>query len=164
MSCKTLDKNERVLLGICSLAGSYRWQSPAVIKTVFSQSQNSNDFRGSELEAIASALPLARVFMCHVGCVSTIVPGSMATLWSSSAHLAFGGLWVAFRTAAFGWQGLILCHVLAAFTCCVASLGRPAQTVLLKSTKGHTGITEMNRHLSFYMVNQWVIFWFECCI
>lgn len=80
VSCKTLDKNERVLLGICGLAGSYRWQSPVIMKAVFNQSRNSSDFsgsRGSELYAVTSVPSLARDFICQVYLLSGFVSAAV---------------------------------------------------------------------------------------
>ena len=47
VSCEAPGKNEGPLLGICGLAGSYRRQSPGVMKTVLRQSRTGSDFRDS---------------------------------------------------------------------------------------------------------------------
>lgn len=157
VSCKTLDKNERVLLGIWSLAGSYRWQSPVVRKTVFSQSPNGSDFRGSrggELLAVASAPSCARLFICHLGRVSGCAGGAWPPCYAGVHTLLAGAVGGPLGTLHLVGKDTGLCHVLAAFTCCVASLGRPAQTVLLKSNKGRTGTTYLNRHLFSSRANQ----------
>lgn len=76
--------------------------------------------------------------------------GSLATLLCCVHTLLSGAVGGPLGTLHWVGKDARLCHVLAAFACCVASLERPAQTVLLKSNKGRTGITYLNRHLFFF--------------
>lgn len=127
VSCKTLDKNERALLGICTLAGSYRWQSPVIMKTVFSKCWNGSDFRALEAVNYISC-GLCSISSQSFPLLCIFAPGLCVYCWAwvawppcqASVHILLSGA-VGDLLGYCAWltETLVWYHVLAVFLCCV---------------------------------------------